>query len=97
MKIEKIDEYVTRLRDYVPNSLAALITDMEGLVIYSTEIAEERAELIAALCRDMMQHIRKFIGFFNASNVNLVVVRIDNYAFHIFPGEKIIGTVIAKR
>ncbi len=92
-----IEDLVIRLKSYVRNSLAAFVIDYEGLIIYSTTPETENIELLAVFVRDVVGLILSMVDLFGASKINTVVIRIDSYAFHIFPLEKIIGVIIAKR
>jgi len=97
MNLETLAALALRLKDTVRNSLAVVITDYEGLVLYSSAPTMENVDLIAVFVRDIVNALQRIIHLFGTQKLNTVVIRIDSYAFHIFPLEKVIGIIIAKR
>ncbi len=97
MSKPSLNDLIMKLSNLVKNSLATMIIDYEGLVIHSTVPETENISLLAVFVREIVSRILSMIDLFGASKINTVVIRVDGYAFHIFPLEKIIGVVIAKR
>lgn len=92
-----LNDLIVKLNNSIKNSLATMIIDYEGLIVYSTVPETENMSLLAVFVREIVSRILSMIDLFGASKINTIVIRVDNYAFHIFPLEKIIGIVIAKR
>jgi len=92
-----LNDLIIKLNNSVKNSLATMIIDYEGLIIYSTVPETENMSLLAVFVREIVSRILSMIDLFGANKINTVVIRVDKYAFHIFPLEKIIGVVIARR
>ncbi len=94
---ETLNDLITKLSSFVKNSLATMIIDYEGLIVHSTVPETDNMSLLAVFVREIVSKILSMIDLFGANKINTVVIRVDNYAFHIFPLEKIIGVVIARR
>lgn len=92
-----IDILTEKLSNLIPNTIAVFIIDHEGLIVHSTAPGTEKIEMLAAFVRDAVKLISEMIVSFGARSIKTIVIRVNNYAFHIFPLEKIIGVAIAKR
>lgn len=92
-----ISDLILKLNNLIKNSLATLIIDYEGLIVHSTAPETENMSLLAVFVREIVSKILSMIDLFGANKINIIVIRVNGYAFHIFPLEKVIGVVIARR